>query len=553
MSQVLQILLVEDAPLDAELTLGTLNEGGVHFEAVRVETRDHFRRELARPQISVILSDFSLPAFEGTEALLIAREMRPEVPFIFVSGALGEERAVDMLKQGATDYVLKQRLERLAPAVKRAVAEAREREERRRIEETLHVERRRAEAEREALLAGERAARSEAERASRMKDEFLATLGHELRTPLNAIVGWAQILRNKSCTPEDLAEGLAVIERNATAQARIIEDLLDMSRITSGKVRLDIHPVDLNEVITSAVETARPASEGKGVQLQRVLGPHNLSTVRGDPGRLQQVVWNLLTNAIKFTPKGGRVQIRVDQVQSHLEITVSDTGAGIKPEFLPYVFDRFRQADASTTRHHGGLGLGLAIVKHLVELHGGTVRAESEGLGKGATFIVSLPLPAVRADQSPNSDGGPVPVRRNHPQARPERTDLTNVTILMVDDEPDARRLVTRILEDCNARVLTAGSVDEALSVFGEQPVDVLVSDIGMPRRDGYDLIRTLRARPANRGGVIPAVALTAFARTEDRRAALTAGFDMHLPKPVDPTELCEVVARLAGRTRSPA
>lgn len=408
-------------------------------------------------------------------------------------------------------------------------------------------DRRRVADERAQLLEAERNARVEAERAGRMKDEFLATLSHELRTPLNAILGWSQILASGSREDEDFAEGLRIIERNARVQTQIIADLLDMSRIVSGKVRLDVQRLDIAPVLKAAVETVRPTADAKGVRVQTVLDPL-AGPVSGDPGRLQQVFWNLLTNAIKFTGKGGRVQILLERVNSHLEISVTDSGQGIAPEFLPHVFDRFRQADASTTRQYGGLGLGLAIVKQLAELHGGTVRAKSAGPGHGSTFTVSLPLTVVHPEPTPES-------ARRHPAAGAEQRitedhcgQLHGINVLVVDDEPDARALLRRLLEDCHAIVTTAASVSEALDRFKENRPDVLVSDIGMPGEDGYLLIGRIRALSSERGGNVPAVALTAYARSEDRTRSIRAGFQMHLAKPVEHAELIAVVASLASR-----
>jgi signal transduction histidine kinase/ActR/RegA family two-component response regulator len=408
--------------------------------------------------------------------------------------------------------------------------------------------------EREALLASERAARSEAERVSQVKDEFLATLSHELRTPLNAILGWSQILARDGGVrnEEDLAEGLRTIERNARAQTQIIEDLLDMSRIINGKVRLDVQRTDLPSIIEAALNTVLPAAQVKDIRVQKVLDP-SAGPVMGDPNRLQQVFWNLLTNAIKFTPRGGRVQMVLERVDSHLEVSVVDSGEGIKPEFLPHVFDRFRQADATTTRRHGGLGLGLSIVKQLVELHGGTIRARSGGQGQGSTFVVSFPLTAVHPEPEPEE-----PARR-HPRfgtaALPANGDcvtLSGVTVLVVDDEPDARTLVRRLLEDCKATVVTASSAAEALEMVRQNPPSVLVSDIGMPGEDGYALIGKVRALGKDRGGETPAVALTAYTRTDDRVRAIQNGFQMHVAKPVEPAELVMIVAALAGRAGMP-
>ena len=410
------------------------------------------------------------------------------------------------------------------------------------------TERRHAEEERERLLVAEQAARAEAERAGRMKDDFLATLSHELRTPLNAILGWATILGSKSPSPDDLHEGLETIRRNARAQTQIIEDLLDMSRIISGKVRLDVQRLDLSSVVRQAVDTVTPAAEAKGIRIQAALDP--TATISGDPGRLQQVFWNVLTNAIKFTPKGGRVQVILERVNSHIDVGVTDSGEGIPAEFLPRVFDRFRQADASTTRRHGGLGLGLSIVRQLVELHGGTVRAASLGAGHGSTFTVSLPLTVVQAEPG-------TPVEHRHPESdtgtAPDITDalcarLRGVRVLVVDDEADARALLWRVLDDCGAIVTTAASAGEALDRLREARPDVLVSDIGMPDEDGFSLIRRVRALGPEQGGNIPAVALTAYARVQDRVMSITAGFHMHVAKPVEPAEFIATVASLACR-----
>ncbi len=403
-----------------------------------------------------------------------------------------------------------------------------------------------AESERLNSLESERVARAEAERASHMKDEFLATLSHELRTPLNAILGWSHILRTGPKASEEITEGLIVIERNARAQTQIIEDLLDMSRIISGKVRLDVQQMDLADVVKAAIETVKPAATTKEIRLQSVLDPL-AHPVSGDPNRLQQVFWNLLSNSVKFTPKGGRVQIRLERVNSHVEVSITDTGQGIATEFLPFVFDRFRQADASTTRRFGGLGLGLSIVKQLVELHGGSVRVNSPGVGKGATFAVALPLTVIHPEPETLTE-------RRHPKTRvlnvaPDAcVEISGVKVLVVDDEPDSRALVKRLLEECDAVVSTAASASEALKCVQQQPFDVLISDIGMPNEDGYALIKQVRALASEKGGSLPALALTAYARSEDRVKSVVAGFQMHLAKPVEPGELIAMVASLAGQ-----
>jgi PAS domain S-box-containing protein len=401
----------------------------------------------------------------------------------------------------------------------------------------------RAREERERLLEAAQKARADAEAANRLKDEFLATLSHELRTPLNAILGWARILSSGPVDPEDLREGLAAIDRNARVQVQIIEDLLDVSRIISGTLRLDVQRVNMVEVIDAAIAAVTPAAEAKGVRLKKVLDPL-AGPVSGDPARLQQVVWNLLSNAVKFTPKGGRVRVLLERVNSHVEVSVIDTGAGIYPDFLPHVFERFRQADSSTTRRHGGLGLGLAIVKQLTELHGGTVRAKSPGEGQGATFTVTLPIAVVHPDLPEREKPRP---REMEAEDYCQGGALKGLKVLVVDDEPDARQLIRRVLVECEAEVALASSAAEALELVESFEPSVIVSDIGMPGEDGYDFIRQVRARCSAKE--LPAAALTAFARVEDRKRALRAGFQTHVAKPVDPEELTAVIASLAGRT----
>jgi PAS domain S-box-containing protein len=407
-------------------------------------------------------------------------------------------------------------------------------------------DRKQAEREHAQLLAREKLARAQAEEASRLKDEFLATISHELRTPLNAILGWSRMLRDGKLNPGASAQALEVVVRNAGIQSQLIEDLLDVSRIISGKLRLDADPVELALVIQSALDSVRPAAEAKCINLQSTLA-HDVAPIRGDASRLQQVAWNLLSNAIKFTPKGGSIQITLARVQSHAEIVVSDTGQGIKREFLPYVFDRFRQADATSTRTHGGLGLGLAIVRHLVELHGGSVAAESPGEGQGATFTVKLPLMALRKEETykkpvlSNMEKGEMPVLDSPPS-------LEGIRVLVVDDEADTRLLLTEVLERCSAEVRVAASAREALMIVNEWLPSIIVSDIGMPEEDGYTFIKKIRALKNAEVSKIPAVALTAYARTQDRLRALASGYQMHVAKPIEPMELVIVVASLVDR-----
>ena len=402
--------------------------------------------------------------------------------------------------------------------------------------------------ERENLLTGERMALAEAERMLEMKDEFLATLSHELRTPLNAILGWSQMLRRGVRTEADMHKGLDTIERNARAQAQLIEDLLDMSRINSGKLHLDIQPMEPCVVVHAAAETVRPAADAKGIRLEMRIDP-NTGWISGDAGRLQQVIWNLLSNAIKFTPKGGTVQVLVERVSTHVEISVGDSGVGIETEFLSHVFERFRQADGSITRRYGGLGLGLSIVRSLVELHGGTVHATSPGVGFGSTFTAVLPLVAVQSVSLHEMR----PAGRSLARAsvRFQGSDLTGVSVLVVDDETDTREMLRHVLDDCGAEVFMAASAEEALVLLQEKRPALLVSDIGMPDVDGYELLRRVRALDPKQGGAIPAIALTAFARPEDRGRALEAGFQAHIAKPMDLTDFVATVVKIAGQRRS--
>jgi len=393
-----------------------------------------------------------------------------------------------------------------------------------------------------------------AEAASSAKDDFLATVSHELRTPLTPILGFARMLRTGQLDADGVERALASIERNAQLQSNLIEDILDFARIVAGKLRLDVRPLDPAVVVEAAVDVVRPAAEAKGVRIQAVLNPA-AGPVAGDAARLQQVVWNLLSNAVKFTPKGGRVQVRVERVNSHVEITVSDTGEGIAPDFLPYVFDRFRQADNSNTRRHGGLGLGLAIVRQLVEMHGGAVTVHSGGLEQGSTFAVNLPRMIVhdaqllREDEArlhPTSDQQPAPF-----DCPPE---LAGLRVLVVDDEPDSREMLAVLLRTCGSQVTTAAGATEALTALKNLKPDLLISDIEMPEADGYSLIGSVRALTPEEGGRTPAVALTAHARVKDRMRALSSGFQMHVAKPVEPAELVLVIASLVGRDReSPA
>ena len=396
------------------------------------------------------------------------------------------------------------------------------------------------------LIASEQSARESAEAANRMKDEFLATLSHELRTPLNPIQGWTQLLRTRKFDEAATARALETIDRNTKLLTQLIEDVLDVSRIITGKLGLNVSPIELVPVISAALDTVQPAADAKEIRIESILD-FSAGKVLGDTNRLQQVIWNLLSNAVKFTPKGGRVEVQLSTDSLYVQIRVSDTGKGISPGFLPHVFERFRQADASITRAYGGLGLGLAIVRHLVELHGGTVCAQSPGEGQGATFIVNLPLLEMR--RVGEQESGKVAASPSHSLTPASPHPLDGLRVLVVDDEADARELLVAILAEDGAEVIAVASAAEAIEALQRLQPNILVSDIGMPGEDGYTLMRKVRALDAKQGGQIPAVALTAYARACDRTEALNAGFQLHVPKPVNAAELAAALANLAGRT----
>lgn len=524
----IRILLIEDDEDDCIVTRRLLTSiYGERFALRWVQEYADAVTALKQGEYDVCLLDFRLGAHDGLEILRTAGAAGLAVPIILMTGQGDREIDVEAMKAGASDYLVKGELR---PAdLERSIRYA--------IQHLKSVEAR-------TKLVREQEARAQAEEANRLKDEFLATVSHELRTPLSAILGWVAVLRLGKLEPEQITRALETIERNARAQTQLIDDLLDVSRIMSGKLRLSVRPVDLRDVIEAAVDSVRPAAEARSIHLTNMLDP-DAGPVSGDPDRLQQIVWNLLTNAIKFTPKEGRVQVRLERVNSHLEISVTDTGEGISPDFLPYVFDRFRQEDSTSHRSYRGLGLGLAIVRQLTELHGGTVAADSRGTAQGSTFTIRLPLLPLRQRT-------PVDV---HPAAgepsEAQGPSLEGIRVLLVDDEPDAREALSLILGERGARVQTAASAREALSILdGERP-DVIVSDIEMPAEDGYSFIRKVRERTAERGGLVPAAALTAYSRSHDRMTALSSGFQIHVPKPVEAAELVAVVWSLARRSPS--
>jgi PAS domain S-box-containing protein len=638
--------------LDAELVQVILTEGEINCELIRVETDADFLDALETETFDLILADYALPSFDGISALEIARNRTPEIPFIFVSAALGEELAIEALKNGATDYVLKQRLGRLVPSVQRALREAKERRERQHVEEALQkseakyrrivdtsyegiwmidsqsrtefvnermsqmlgyaveemlgrsmldfvdqaediatqeevewlkrkgsglkegrlrckdgsyiwtlisaraifnqqsqflgaiamltdiTDRKRTESERDRLLELEQTARAQAEAANRIKDEFLAVLSHELRSPLNPILGWAKLLQSRKFDEIALQKALETIERNAKLQAQLIEDLLDVSRILQGKLNLNMIPVNLASTIEAAMETVRLAAEAKSIQIQTMLDP-SVGKVLGDSARLQQVLWNLLSNAVKFTAPGGQVNVRLECIDAQAQMIVSDTGKGIHPDFLAHVFDYFRQGDSTTTRKFGGLGLGLAIARHLIEMHGGTIWAESLGENQGAIFTVRLPMikDDAKIKNDPNTDFSTA-IFASSP--------LMGLQILIVDDNDDSRDFFSFVLEQFGAIVTAVASGDEALQALTQSKPDILLSDIGMPEMNGYMLMEQVRTLEAAVGGKkIPAIALTAYAGEINQQQALKAGFQQHIVKPVAPEELLMAISNL--------
>ncbi len=584
-----RVLIVDDTPEDREVYKRYLRADASHRWEFREADSAAAGQRLCRDQApDCLLLDYRLPDGDGVSFLteLGCEVDGVPVPVIVLTGQGSETIAVEAMKTGAQDYLLKpaitpaslqravdhaidkvsllrrirRRTEELAAAnteleheiaqrtkAEQALQRAHEELEQlvaARTEELSRAnrelsnevaERRRIEEERAQLLVRE-------QQANRLKDEFLATISHELRTPLNAVLGWARVLRATDLPSALRTRALESIERNAAAQARLIDDLLEVSRIVTGKLRLKVRPIDLTQVVDAALDVVRPAADARGIRLERHYGRRPWQTL-GDPDRLQQVAWNLLSNAVKFTPPGGTVGVDLDRDDSMDRLTVRDTGRGIEPEFLPHVFAPFRQADASTTRDHGGLGIGLAIVRQLAELHGGTVKAESDGPGRGSTFTVLLPV----------HDG--VPAARSGPAAAgpfdAQLPDLSRTKVLVVDDDPDARELLSATLGYYGAEVITAENAGEALALIPEVRPDVLLSDIGMSGEDGFALIRRVRALPADRGGVVPAVALTAYAAANDRVRSLAAGFQIHMPKPFDPLELARLVQRLMeGATR---
>jgi signal transduction histidine kinase len=571
MSRRVDILLVDDHEENLLALEAILTDPAYNLVRAR-SGRDALREVLAR-DFALILLDVAMPDLDGyeTAAMIRRRERSRDTPIIFLTANYRTDTHVFRgYSVGAVDYLFKpfmpeilqskvavfvelfnkrEALTRQTEALRHAHGELEERVRLRTRElasanEALRAEiaeRVRIEKERLALLEREQLARTQAESVNRMKDEFLATLSHELRTPLNAILGWAHLLTTGKADASTAQRALNVIRNNAMAQSQLIEDILDVSRIISGKLRLNLAPVKLGEVMESALDSVAPAADAKNITIERHV--EDLDPITGDRDRLQQVFWNLLSNAVKFTPRDGRVTVSVARDAHDAIISVEDTGIGITADFLPYVFDRFSQADATATRRHGGLGLGMAIVRYLVELHGGTVRAESEGENLGAKFTALVPMHVFHSAADSAHDTEPAGIDEIAPE---ELTQLSGLRILVVDDQQDSRAFLGTLLQGHGARVCAAASTAEALETFTRERPDVIVSDIAMPGEDGFDLIRALRARPPREGGLTPAVALTAYVRDEDVAAALAAGYQRHVRKPVVVSELIGAVADLA-------
>jgi signal transduction histidine kinase/ActR/RegA family two-component response regulator len=542
-----RILILAPTGRDGELAARFLREDGIRAEVCdRIEG---LCRELLDGAGLVFLTGEALTP-EAMQCLVEALAEQPtwsDIPLVVLTIGGGEKpgnaEALSALSETG-NVTLIERPVRVMTLMSTIRSGLRARQHQYEVRDYLSAERR-AKEELEESRRRLSAALAAAEDASRLKDEFLATVSHELRTPLTAVLGWSRLLRGGQLDEQAAAHALEIIERNARSQNQLIEDLLDVSRIITGKLRLDVRPVESASFIEAAIEAVSPAAEAKDIRLQKVMDT-GLSSVAGDPARLQQVVWNLLSNAIKFTPKGGSVMVRLERVDSHVEISVTDSGDGIREEFLPYVFDRFRQADGTTTRQHGGLGLGLAIVRQLVEMHGGTVGAESGGEAKGATFTVKLPLLPVHQREPVEQRTSPKAADNHHPAEHPDK--LNGLRVLVVDDEIDTLELIKVSLGQCGALVTTARSSTEALGLLERTPPDLIISDIGMPGEDGFEFIRKVRELPPERGGRTPAVALTAYARAEDRLRVLRSGFQMHLAKPVELAELLAVASNVAGR-----
>lgn len=520
MSQIRRtVLIVDDSPEDREVYRRyLLRDQEYQYTVVTAGSGQEGLALSQQHQPDVVLLDYQMPDLNGLEFLtqLKAQNQQSILPVVMVTGRGDEAIAVQSMKMGVQDYLTK---EQVTPGGLRSTVNA-----------AIETSQLRTQLQQQVEL--EQAARAEAEKANRVKDEFLAVLSHELRSPLNPILGWSKLLQTGKLDEARTTHALATIERNARLQAELIEDLLDVSRILQGKLSLKMASLNLAATMRAALETVRLTAEAKSIEIETNFSVE-AGHVLGDATRLQQVVWNLLSNAVKFTPENGRVTVHLDRVDNQAQITVIDGGKGIAADFLPHVFDYFRQADGSTTRQFGGLGLGLAIVRQIVELHSGTVYAESRGEGLGATFTVRLPLMPIQPALEPD------------PNLSKRSLDLSGVRVLMVDDEADSREFITFVLEQAGASVITAATADEASAAMTQSQPDVIISDIGMPDMDGYKLMQQIRSLSPEQGGNVPAIALTAYAGEVDQQQALSSGFQIHLSKPIDPEQLVNAISAL--------
>ncbi len=526
----MRVLLIEDDEDDYIVARRMLNDiYPDNVELTWAQTYEEGMEKISPCDFDVCLLDYRLGARNGIELLREICADKYPIPIILMTGQGDREIDIEASKAGAADYLLKNQPAPLL--LERAIR--------------YSIQHKQSEAARLELLK-EREARLTAEQANRANDAFLAMVTHELRSPLNAILGWAQILRAKTADETTIEHALEVIEKSARTQSRLIEDILDTARAVGGQLRIDVRPTILPDVITAAIEVVKPAADAKNIRIETAMDAH-VNVISGDPERLQQVIWNLLSNAIKFTPPDGKVAIHLERADPNARIIVRDNGKGIDAAFLPFVFDRFAQHpdDAKNTGRRSGLGLGLSLARQLVELHGGTIEAASEGPGYGATFMLEFPLRAIAPASAPEPT-----TRRAIPSMF--AVSLNGLHVLVVDDEADARSLVAAVLKQADAQVTEAVNADDALAQLASgNHFDALVSDIGMPDKDGYTMLRAIRQLPAERGGLIPAIALTAFGRSTDRIRALAAGFQAHIPKPVEPEELVIVLASLIGRAGS--
>jgi signal transduction histidine kinase len=526
----IQLLILENNPYEIELIEQELKRNNIDFEAHHANTKESFVQALAQFSLDCILLDYTLPQFDGLVALKIVRQKDPDIPVIFISGSIGEQRAVSIIKAGATDYVLKTNLKELAPCLKRALSERQQITQEKILKANLKVEH-------DKFLAAEKLALQEAQSATIAKDELLAVVSHELRTPMAVILGWLQLIKHGDLDKAGVASALNVVERNMQSQARIIEDLLDLSKIVTKKFTLKTEMVEICQLTRDVLQSVCPISQAKSISVGLDCQEQSI-VVKGDAKRLRQIFLNLINNAIKFNNTGGRIKIQLQTDSHFFHFSIEDSGEGVDPSFLPNLFHVFKQQEPSMTRRHGGLGIGLVISKHLVELHGGIISASSPGLGLGSTFTVSLPI-------APKQKG---PVRITKAPAQTNsflRQTLEGYCILFVEDDVDTLQVIKRLLEYTGAEIITASSAKSGLELFLQRKPNIIILDLMMPGEDGYSLIRKIRALPPEQGGDIPAIAMTAYTTHVNETAAFEAGFQAFLPKPEGTQDLVSTVQNL--------